>query len=112
MMICPAGRQPLADLTAAWGLAALRAYLVFSVTIVYDTLKPRFNDPFNNKILAMKNFVSNPSGVNFMVPAITKIKKKMFGPLGFVILRFPFFVFEHRPMFTSPSLGGDSRVRP
>jgi hypothetical protein len=33
LMICPSGGQPLAGLTAARGLAALRACLVFLVTI-------------------------------------------------------------------------------
>jgi hypothetical protein len=32
-MVRPVGSQPLADLSAAWGLAALRAYFVVLVTI-------------------------------------------------------------------------------
>jgi hypothetical protein len=58
------------------------------------TLKPQYNDPFNNKIPAIKNSVSGPSVVNFIVKGpsnnkIPAIKNKIFGPFRFVILRFP-----------------------
>jgi hypothetical protein len=33
IMICPLGGQPPAGLSATWGLATLRVYLAFSVTI-------------------------------------------------------------------------------
>jgi hypothetical protein len=53
------------------------------------TLKPRYNNPFNNKIAAIKNLILSPSGVNCIVksPCINKIlvmKNKIFGPLRFV----------------------------
>jgi hypothetical protein len=37
----------------------VRLYLV--------TLKPQYNDPFNNKISAIKNLISSPFVVNFIV---------------------------------------------
>jgi hypothetical protein len=58
------------------------------------TLKPQYNNPFNNKIPAIKNLISSPSVVNSIVKSpsnnkISAIKNKIFGPFKFVILRFP-----------------------
>jgi hypothetical protein len=55
------------------------------------TLKPRYKDPFNNKILAIKNFILSLSVVSSIVtsPCNNKtpvIKNKIFGPFRFVIL--------------------------
>jgi hypothetical protein len=57
------------------------------------TLKPRYNDPFNNKFSAIKSLVSSPSVVDFMIksPCNNKnlpIKNKIFGPFRFVKSRF------------------------
>jgi hypothetical protein len=57
------------------------------------TLKPRYNDPFNKKILAIKNLISSSSVVNFIVksPCNNKtpaIKNKFIDPFRFVIPRF------------------------
>ena len=62
---------------------------------VYCTLKPQYNDPFNNKIPAIKNLILSPSVVNFIVkrPSNNKIrviKDKIFGPFRFVKPRFAF----------------------
>jgi hypothetical protein len=58
-----------------------------------NTLKPRYNDPCNNKILAIKNKISSPFVLDFIVkiPCNKKnpaIKNKIFGPFRFVKLRF------------------------
>jgi hypothetical protein len=58
------------------------------------TLKPEYNDPFNNKISAIKNIISSPSVVNSIVKIpsnneIPAVKNKVFGPFRFIILRFP-----------------------
>jgi hypothetical protein len=33
----------------------------------FDTLKPRYDDPFNKKILVIKNLILSTSVVNFIV---------------------------------------------
>jgi hypothetical protein len=58
-----------------------------------NTLKPRYNNPFYNKILAIKNLISSPSVVNLRVQIpcnnkIPAIKNKTSGPFRFVIPRF------------------------
>jgi hypothetical protein len=67
-------------------------YVSFSVFAC--TLKPQYNDPFNNKVPAIKNLIVNPFVVNSIVKSpstnkIPAIKNKIFGPFRFVILRFP-----------------------
>jgi hypothetical protein len=69
--------------------------------IIIDTLKPRYNDPFNNEIPAIKNLILSPSVVNFIVksPCNNKtptIKNKIFGPFRFVILRFLCIWIQHK----------------
>ena len=51
------------------------------------------NDPFNNEIPAIKNFLFSPSVVNFIVkkPCNNKnpaLRNKIFGPFRFVKARF------------------------
>ena len=62
------------------------------------TLKPQYNDPFYNKIPAIKNLISSPFVVNSIAKSpsnnkIPDIKNKIFGPFRFVILRFPCISF-------------------
>jgi hypothetical protein len=69
---------------------------------VMITLKPQYDDPFNNKILAIKNLISNPSVINIIVksPSNNKapaIKNKIFGPFRFVKPRFPCSVLVRQP---------------
>jgi hypothetical protein len=70
------------------GRASASISLLFS-----NTLKPRYNDPFNNKIPAIKNLVLNPSIVNYILNKKCNnktpvIKNKIFGPFRFVKARF------------------------
>jgi hypothetical protein len=63
------------------------------LTKLQDTLKPHYNDPFNNKIPAIKNIILTPTLINFLVKKpcnnkIPAIKKKIFGPFRFVKPRF------------------------
>jgi len=62
-------------------------------TLYHTTLKPRYNDPFYNKILSIKNLISSPSVVNLIVQIpcnnkIPAIKNKTFGLFRFVIPSF------------------------
>jgi hypothetical protein len=52
----------------------LAIHLSVWLKLTYRTLKPQYNDPFYNKIPAIKNLISSPSVVNSIVkaPAITK----------------------------------------
>jgi hypothetical protein len=59
----------------------VRLYLV--------TLKPQYNDPFNNKIPAIKNLISSLFVVNFIVKSTSNnktsaIKHKIFHPFRFI----------------------------
>jgi hypothetical protein len=58
------------------------------------TQEPRYNDPLNNKIPAIKDIISSPSVVNSIIRIPTNnktpaINNKIFGPFRFVKPRFP-----------------------
>jgi hypothetical protein len=69
------------------------------------TLEPRYNDPFNNKIPAIKNIISSLSVVKSIVEKTTNnktpaLKNKILGPFRFVKLRFPCTIKSSKDMFT------------
>jgi hypothetical protein len=64
-----------------------------------NILKPRYNDPFNNKIPEINNLILGPSVVNFTIksPCNNKtpaVKNKIFGPFRFGKPRLQFNVIR------------------
>jgi hypothetical protein len=49
------------------GFLDVYMFCMLNVLYIY-TLKPRYNDPFNNKIPAIKELICSPSVVNSMIP--------------------------------------------
>ena len=65
-----------------------------NVRLYLVTLKPQYNDPINNQIPAIKNFISSPFVINSIVKSTSNnetpaMKHKIFHPFRFIKPRFP-----------------------